>query len=143
MYDLVICTTDCSNFSGSIALLVKLCDQILTVLNQSRFNQINAHAKVYLNLTTVLISIIVITYLLNTDGIGVDWVNDKLYYHDTCSDHIGVLDLANNLYKTLATDTDVDHFRRYINIVVDPTERSDNNNNGMAIHESACCKIDQ
>ena len=40
-----------------------------------------------------------------------------------CSNHIGVLELATNLYKTIVYDTDVDHFRRFMNIVVDPTER--------------------
>ena len=61
---------------------------------------------------------------INTGGLAVDWINDKLYYHDRCHYHIGVLDLATNLYKTIANDTVTYHYR-YINIIVDPTTRFD------------------
>ena len=57
---------------------------------------------------------------INADGIAVDWISDKLYFHDPCYDHIGVLDLASNLQKILANDTDTHHI---IYMVVDPTTR--------------------
>ncbi len=61
----------------------------------------------------------------NADGIAIDWISDKLYFHDQCNLHIGVLDLANNLQKTLANHTSMNDRRRlyYTHIVVDPTTR--------------------
>ena len=68
------------------------------------------------------------TYCVNADGIAVDWISDKLYFHDQCYYHIGVLDLATNLHKTLANDTNVYHhyYNSYIDIVVDPMTRYTN-----------------
>ena len=64
---------------------------------------------------------------MHTDGIAVDWISDKLYFHDWCYRHIGVLDLARNLQKTLANDTYMHYgYRFYYNykhIVVDPVTR--------------------
>jgi UDP-N-acetyl-D-mannosaminuronic acid transferase (WecB/TagA/CpsF family) len=62
---------------------------------------------------------------INADGIAVDWISDKLYFHDWCNLHIGVLDLASNLQKILANDTNVHHRIYYsnIHIVVDPMTR--------------------
>ena len=66
---------------------------------------------------------------INTDGIAVDWISDKLYYRDGCYDHIqfGVLDLATNLHEILVNDTTV-YYYLYTDIVVDPTTR-------LAMHE--------
>ena len=61
---------------------------------------------------------------MHADGIAVDWISDKLYFHDWCWYHIGVLDLAHNLQKTLANDTNMHHRYQYAaHIVVDPTAR--------------------
>lgn len=62
----------------------------------------------------------------NAGGIAVEWISDKLYYYDKCYDHIGVLDLATNLYKTIVNDTNAYYYHYYddfVNIVVDPTTR--------------------
>ena len=64
--------------------------------------------------------------LIHADGIAVDWISDKLYFHDWCWHHIGVLDLAHNLQKILANDTNMHHHYHWqyvVHIVVDPTER--------------------
>ena len=58
---------------------------------------------------------------MHADEIAVDWISDKLYFHDRCSRHIGVLDVAHNLQKTLANDTNMHHY--YTQIVVDPMTR--------------------
>ena len=65
------------------------------------------------------------TYFLcmHADGIAVDWISDKLYFHDQCYYHIGVLDLASNLQTTIAYNTTVHPHIQYANIVVDPTTR--------------------
>ena len=36
-----------------------------------------------------------------TGGIGLDWVNNLLYYSDKTVDEIEVLDLNNNTYRTV------------------------------------------
>ena len=38
---------------------------------------------------------------LNVGGMAVDWISDKLYYHDRCHDRVRVMYLATNLHKTL------------------------------------------
>ena len=60
---------------------------------------------------------------MHVDGIAVDWISDKLYFHDQCWHHIGVLDLAHNLQKTLANDTNMHYHYHVVHIVVDPTAR--------------------
>ena len=67
---------------------------------------------------------LIIANCINADGIAVDWINDKLYYHDFCFLRIGVLDLASNLQKILANDTLMyRYYTSYIHMVVDPTTR--------------------
>ena len=60
---------------------------------------------------------------INADGIAVDWISDKLYFHDWCYPRIGVLDLASDLQKILANDTNTYYNTSYIHMVVDPTTR--------------------
>ena len=61
---------------------------------------------------------------VNADGIAVDWISDKLYFHDRCYYHIGVLDLVSNLQTILDNDTDTFRYSRYYgHMVVDPTTR--------------------
>ena len=61
---------------------------------------------------------------INADGIAVDWISDKLYFHDQCYYHIGVLDLASNLQTTLDNDTNTYHYFYYnMHMIVDPTTR--------------------
>ena len=62
--------------------------------------------------------------MINADGIAVDWISDKLYYHNRCHDYIGVLDLTTNLCKTIVSGSDVDYYGYFrTDIVVDPTTR--------------------
>ena len=54
---------------------------------------------------------------VNTAGLAVDWISDKLYYGDDCSNYIGVLDLAPHQHKMLVSGISIN------DIVVDPTTR--------------------
>ena len=61
---------------------------------------------------------------INADGLAVDWISDKLYYHDRCHDDIGVLDLITNLCKTIVSGSDVGLYGYFhTDIIVDPTTR--------------------
>ena len=61
---------------------------------------------------------------MHVDGIAVDWISDKLYFHEICHHRVGVLDLARNLQKTLANDTHIHRsYSHNEHIVVDPVTR--------------------
>ena len=61
---------------------------------------------------------------MHADGIAIDWISDKLYFHDWCYRHIGVLDLARNLQKNLTNNTYMYYRYQFNNdIVVDPVTR--------------------
>lgn len=57
-----------------------------------------------------------------TDGLAVDWLNDKLYYLNACGSRIEVLDLAN--YDRIILATDIIPQLYQSNIVLDPVTRS-------------------
>ena len=61
---------------------------------------------------------------INVGGMAIDWISDKLYYHDRCHDRIRVMDLATNLHKTLTNYTAIYPYSQYyIDIVVDPNTK--------------------
>ena len=90
---------------SSIALCIKLLHSLVLCLHSTNYNMHNT---------------------FNADGIAVDWISDKLYYHNWCHDNIGVLDLTTNLYKTIVIHSGVGYYGYfYTDIVVDPTTRLD------------------
>ena len=60
------------------------------------------------------------SFTFSTDGIGWDWVNQKLYWTDATYKRIGVIDPSINSQKVLFT-TGVNSNPR--NIIVDPSTR--------------------
>ena len=60
---------------------------------------------------------------ITADGLAVDWISDKLYYSDDCSNDIGVLDLATNQYKMLVSESDIGNHSYCHDVAVDSTTR--------------------
>ena len=60
---------------------------------------------------------------MNADGLAVDWINDKLYYLNSCGPRIEVLNLASHDRMILASDIHRPQLYQS-SIVLDPATRS-------------------
>ena len=66
-----------------------------------------------------------------TDGLAYDWVTDKLYWTDACTDQIEVYDIANDDRKVLITTGSGSAPR---GIVVDP-------GTGLVVNTGTCTAL--